>query len=211
MAKRLSIFFSGLLIFFLFVFFSYLVAKEAFIRFDFDTTVRLQDKIPRRFDDFFSFFSDIGSFEPSVLVLLAIIVLLARKIRAVFAVFFFAAFHFIEIYGKSFVDQLPPPEFMLRTKKIIDFPQFYIREEFSYPSGHAGRAAFISILLFFFLLRSKKLSRVQKVFMIGAIALYDVAMFTSRVYLGEHWISDIIGGIFLGASLGLFSSLILLP
>lgn len=207
--KRLLLFTAGLGIFVLFVFFSYLVAREFFVQFDFDTTVRLQDNIPRRFDDFFSFFSDIGSFEPSVLILLIILALFVRKIRAAFVVLFFAAFHFIEIYGKQFVDQLPPPEFMLRTKKIIEFPQFHIREEFSYPSGHAGRAAFICVLLFFLALKSKKLSRFQKMFIIAAIVVYDAIMFTSRVYLGEHWISDIIGGVLLGAALGILSFAVL--
>ena len=39
--------------FILFVFFSYLVHKDVFTQFDFDTTVRLQDMISRRFDELF--------------------------------------------------------------------------------------------------------------------------------------------------------------
>src|SRR3989344_5836309 len=133
--KQFRLFIIGSLCFLLFVSFSYLVHKDFFSQFDFDTTVRLQDNIARRFDASFSFLSDIGAFE----IMLG----------------FFGLFHLIELYGKLFVDHLPPPEFMLRTERILNFPQYHIRLENSYPSGHAGRAAFLTILIGLLVWRSK--------------------------------------------------------
>lgn len=202
--RRASIFFAGAGLLAVFIFFSFLVDKNIFRQFDFDTTVRLQDNIPRRFDDFFSFFSDIGTFEVATIVLLVLLIF-AKTWRALFAIPLYGVFHVIEIFGKITVEQLPPPEFMLRTKRIIEFPRFHIREEYSYPSGHAGRAVFLTVFLGLLLLRTKKLSHSAKILLFAGLLMYDGLMLLSRPYLGEHWITDVIGGAMLGASLGIIA------
>ena len=197
----------------LFVGFSYLVHLNVFIHLDFDTTVRLQDRIPRRVDGIFSFLSDIGKFEIVsifLLVVTAAYLFVYKKWLVPFAAFFFyGLFHFIELYGKTFVHHLPPPHFMLRTHDVFTFPEFYVQATNSYPSGHAGRALFVTVLLAIIVGKVKKISRTQKVCIYAFLAIYDIAMLTSRIYLGEHWLSDIIGGSILGISMGLFAVLFL--
>ncbi|HWY79908.1 MAG TPA: hypothetical protein VNW29_06135, partial [Candidatus Sulfotelmatobacter sp.] len=143
MPKRIIHFFVGVILAFLFVIFSYLVHKNLFTQLDFNTTVRFQDHISRRFDFLFSILSSIGTFEVMTIVLL-VLLLFAKQLRAGIITFaFFVGFHLIEIYGKYFVHHPPPPQFMLRTLNLIQFSPFTVREVNSYPSGHSGRAMFI--------------------------------------------------------------------
>src|SRR3989344_6110635 len=98
MSQRLLFFFSGFIFFILFVFFSYLVHKDIFTQFDFDTTVKLQDNISRRVDNEFSLLSEVGSFETMLILLLILVFSLAfaRKFLAAISAFIlFGGFHVI--------------------------------------------------------------------------------------------------------------------
>ncbi|MCL5438601.1 MAG: phosphatase PAP2 family protein [Patescibacteria group bacterium] len=210
MSKKLQYAIYGISIFLIFVFFSYLVHKNLFTRFDFDTTVKLQNHAKKIFDDLSSWLSVIGGFEVATIILI-IFLIYTRRLLGFIVLFIYGLIHVFELYGKTFVNHLPPPFFMVRTEKFIEFPQFYVRTENSYPSGHAARATFISILICLFTMNSKKLSKNQKYIILGFVLIYDFAMFASRPYLGEHWMSDVIGGMLLGLGLGLISYIFIQP
>lgn len=212
MPKRqlIILFIVSVIFFFTFIFFSYLVHEDLLTQFDFNSTVKLQDNLSRRFDGLFSWFSVIGDFQ-YMLIAVVLVCLILRKFFAAFISFcMFGFFHVIELFGKNFVEHFPPPEFMLRTERPIDFHPFYVRSEYSYPSGHSGRTVFLASLLIMMVLLTNW-SKPVKWSVIGGIIGFTFVMLLSRPYLGEHWTSDVIGGALLGASFGIFSSLFLDP
>jgi membrane-associated phospholipid phosphatase len=209
MSKKLVLFISGFSFFLFFILFSYIVHQDVLKNFDFNMTVHLQDNISRRFDRGFSLLSDIGKFEVMSFILAVVLIFLALRKKLFAAIVggvLYVGFHVIELFGKFFVDHPPPAQFMLRTEQVLNFPQFHVRSEFSYPSGHSGRAVFVSVILFVLIWQNKKLSTHIKVGLSGLLVGYDIAMLISRVTLGEHWSTDVIGGSILGLAFGLITA-----
>lgn len=204
--KQRSIFLLvGISSFFLFILFTIIVRSDFLRPFDFNTTVRIQDDIPVRFDEFFSFLSVVGRFEFSIVVLLAIL-FLKRKIMGMvpFALFGFA--HVVEIIGKTTLSQPGPPHMFLRTTDLsMNFPGLHVHTDASYPSGHSLRAVFLSILIVFLIWQMKKLPAKLRYFVIAVTSSYIFLMLLSRVSLGEHWTTDVIGGALLGLSFAFLS------
>lgn len=108
-----------------------------------------------------------------------------------------------ELYGKSVVHHPAPPFFMIKNPTTI-FPKYYINEQFSYPSGHAARAVFMGLVttLVFMIHPQWFIRRRHKIIWTLGIGMYIGLVALSRIYLGHHWLSDIIGGVFLGSGFG---------
>jgi membrane-associated phospholipid phosphatase len=202
---KLYLFILGAVFFALFIVYSYLVAKETFTQWDFDMTVKFQDKISHRFDYPFSWLSIIGKAEISMAIwCFLMIYLFIRKFwLAGLAMGLLPLALIMEIFGKVFVYHPAPPHLFYRGVIKFEFPTDFVHTDYSYPSGHMTRTAFItSFLMVYFLLRSnfKTQILVQPV-LIGIF----FAMGISRIYLGEHWSTDVIGGALVGVSFGIIS------
>lgn len=77
---------------------------------------------------------------------------------------------------------------------------------YSFPSGHATAVVALYGFLFYLLMKSKA-ERVQKIVGGSAIGLFIVLIGVSRVYIGVHYPSDILGGYTVGL-LGVFLGVI---
>jgi membrane-associated phospholipid phosphatase len=201
--SNLKFFLAGFFLLAAFYAFSFLVKEDFFTRFDFDMTVKVQNNIPVRFDPYFSIFSLIGSFE-GTLAILVILSVIKRKIGGVFVIFMFCLMHVVELVGKAFLDHPGTPFMFHRYAFDFVFPTGYVQPGGSYPSGHAMRTAFLTVL-FVFIISQTKLGIKTKLFSYAAIIAIYLVMAVSRVSLGEHWTSDVIGGSLLGVAFTILS------
>lgn len=170
-------------------------------QFDFRTMNLIQQSVPYRWDTFFSYFSLIGSVEMMTLILLIIVWKKSWRGKAtVFGLFFFGMA--VELAMKALIFHPNPPHDFFRYSLPILPASAHVQTGHSYPSGHAYRTVFIVVLAVASLWQSVKISRRQKTLLLSMLGVFSLIMLISRVSLGEHWPSDVIGGAMWGGILG---------
>jgi undecaprenyl-diphosphatase len=78
----------------------------------------------------------------------------------------------------------------------------------SFPSGHAMMTPAVYLTLASILAAGER-RRSEKVLLLGGSAVLTVAVGVSRVYLGVHWPTDVLGGWTLGAATALAAAIVL--
>ena len=182
----------------LFLLTTLLVRADKLRSIDFDITVKIQHNTPQKLDHYFMWFGTLAKFQ--VIVPLLVIVLLLMRRWAILisslVLLFFA--HLLEIVGKEILFQPPPPFMFYRHPTEFIFPDLHTFDHSSYPSGHSMRIVFAAMTLALAVWQIKKWPAILRAGVISALAgVACMTMFT-RVSLGEHWTSDVVGGAGLG-------------
>lgn len=191
---------------FLFLVLSYLVNKDLFRSLDYNSMVGLQNKISRIYDAPLSLFTLLGSTEFTILIILTIsFYIIFRKKHLFLGMGLFFLIYLIELAGKLYIYHPKPPNIFYRYALDIKLPSgFIVDTHFSFPSGHMSRITFLVVIVLF-LLKSSKMGKRYKFLSVLLISLMFLGVFMSRIYLGEHWFSDVLGGMLLGIFIGSLS------
>ena len=136
-----------------------------------------------------SVFSALGQMEVTALVALILTLVWWRRssARGLVPLLLFAGVA-VEAALKHLVPHPAPPAELSRSISLLPF--LHSSSPYSFPSGHVFRVTFLAALM-----------TSQSVFWTLA-----VLMALTRVYLNEHWASDVVGGFLLGVSLAGFAA-----
>lgn len=197
---------------------------RSFMRdFDFSVTVRVQERIDKsahlRASAFIGNLMEGATFFASPEFTVAVTLFFAglfaydrkKKVwnyKAIIIPVALAVIVLLEIYGKTVVHHPSPPFAMIKHPTTI-FPADYINDQFSYPSGHAARGLFMAILVVVAAVVAGPTRKRYLFIAAGLMGVYVLLVSVSRIYLGHHWFSDVVGGWFLGGAAGLGCAAIL--
>lgn len=200
--KNMRAFFSGMGLLAGYLILQYLEARRVFGSIDLAATEWLQTVIPHSFDVPLSFFSLLGSFEFTAIIIAILAFLFFRRTKTIpFSFVLFGAILLFELLAKHFVYHPAPPHAFFRYSLPFELPTAYVKTNYSFPSGHMSRTAFLGVISAFMAGSLVNKTWPKKILLLSTVGLM-ILMAISRVYLGEHWFSDVLGGAFLGSALG---------
>ena len=134
----------------------------------------------------------------ALLGVLALATVRQRGPRAFIPLLVLVAATAIEALLKTVLDHPGPPEALSRGVPLPDWLRF-LSPHFAnaFPSGHAFRATFLL-----------GLAVGGRRSVVAAATAFAVAIWISRIYAGEHWPSDVAGGITLAIAAAAFARIV---
>ena len=137
---------------------------------------------------FWKFITHSGDSE--IVIMLGIVLLLVKSLRNKYGVkFAIAALSSTALYqGMKYIFQRPRPDIALR---LIE------ESGYSFPSGHSMNCLVSYGILAYLILKYCENARLAKIFSVG-LGLIIILIGLSRVYVGVHFPTDVIGGWSLG-------------
>jgi len=183
---------AAVLLFFLFIFLTTVSASSPYFRVDLLISTKIQNIHNSFFDILMRFVSSVGSGRVMPVTAVALTVLLAYLQMRVEAFYLILSSMFAYLTGsltKIIVNRPRPSDDLVLVYKNLS--------DNSFPSSHVLVYTVLFGFLFFISLKQSKDSLVKYPLMIfSAVILTSIGL--SRIYLGAHWASDVLGGYLLG-------------
>lgn len=135
----------------------------------------------------------------SPIIIFAFILIAKKKTRRIGAILLLtlALSALVTSYAKQLIDRERPTQYEFEPDVGFEYePQqdVVIRSASSFPSGHASRGAAFALIVSF-LVRNRTLFGIPAGLFMW---IYPASVAFSRVYIGVHYPTDVIGGIILG-------------
>lgn len=197
---------TGSVLFFLFLTVLFLEVNQIFSAFDPAITRGFQQIVPRFLDMPLSFFSLLGSFEITAFLVGCVgLWILRRQKRIFWPLLLFGMILVFEFIGKLLLYHPGPPPNVFRYTLPFSLPTAHIQTSYSFPSGHVSRTVFLTVVGSVIAWRTLAGKRLKGL-LVAFFAILAIIMVVSRIYLGEHWASDTLGGVLLGGAMGFFAA-----